>query len=339
MYTIGRLRVVLVSTVFLVFLSCMANPHFVGGKNYVKQQVWEKAVTELELAVVDQPENAEAWYYLGWACGEEEDYGRAAEAFQKADELSDQFDEDVKQKVTFFWEDLAARGQDLEKGGDYEGAAVNFENALKLRPDHVASYNYVARLYGQMGDVEKAADKFEQGLELAPGNDTTLTNYAKFLEDNGLEDRAVPLFEKLLDERPGDEVLMHHLADLYGRTGQAEKEMAVYQELGDATAYMNRAYDAFGQEDFATSLDMYEKALLVAEPGSDVYLDAFYNGIVSAYKMGDYEKAIEMGERLVQEKPEDPQYWRILGNSYARIKRNEAALKALNQADKLEKGE
>jgi tetratricopeptide (TPR) repeat protein len=339
MYSIGRLRVVLVSTVFLVFLSCMANPHFVGGKNYVKQEVWEKAVTELELAVGEQPENAEAWYYLGWARGEVEDYGGAAQAFQEADKLSDQFDDDVKQKVTFFWEDLAARGQDLEKGGNYEEAAEKFEDALRLRPDHVASYNYIAKLYGQMGEVERAAEKFEKGLELDPGNDTTLTNYAKYLEDNGLEDRAIPLFEKLLEDQPGDEILMHHLAELYGRTGQGEEEMAIYKELGDATAYMNRAYDAFAQEDFTTSLEMYEKALLVAEPGSDAYLDAFYNGIVSAYKMEDYEKAIEMGERLVQEKPEDPQYWRILGNSYARVKRNEAALKALNKADKLEKGE
>jgi tetratricopeptide (TPR) repeat protein len=323
---------------FLCVLGCMGDPHFVGGKNYVKQQVWDKAAAELQLAVQDQPENAEAWYYLGWAEGELGNFDKAAAAFKKSKELSSVFAADVDEKVKSFWEDLAARGQDLERGGRHEEAARVFEDAILLRPDHVGSYSYLANLYAQMGDVDKAAEKFEAALELRPDNDTTLTNYAKFLEDSGLHERAIPLFEKLSAQRPDDEVLQHHLAGIYWETGRQEEAIELYKKVKDPTVLMNRAYDSFAADDFTNAARYYELARDIAEPGSAAYFDASYNAIVSTFKLQDFPKAITMGEKLVQEKPDDPQYWRILGNSYARGKMTEKALEAHKRAETLEKG-
>ena len=322
----------------LVTLACMANPHFVGGKNYIKQEVWDKAIQELEMATDEQPENAEAWYYLGWAYGETGDFGNAGRAFNRSKEISDQFAGQVDSKVNGFWTDLAARGQDLEKGGQYEAAAEKFENALLLKPDHVASYIYAANLYASMGDVEKAAEKYENALEIRPDNDTTITNYAKLLEENGLESRAIPLFEKLHESRPDDANLTHHLADLYGRTGQEEKQIELYRGLGDPGPLMARAFDAFAADRFEEAYDQYHKAMDVAAPGSEEYYDAAYNAMVSAYKAKRYDDAIFLGEKLTQEKPGESQYWRLLGNSYSKMKRAEDALNALSKANDLETG-
>ena len=322
----------------LFTLACMANPHFVGGKNYIKQEVWDKAIQELEMATDEQPENAEAWYYLGWAYGEMGDFGKAGEAFNKSLAISDQFAPEVNAKMSGFWTDLAARGQDLEKGGQYEAAAEKFESALLLRPDHVASYVYAADLYASMGDVEKAAEKYEKALEIQPDNDTTLTNYAKLLEENGLDSRAIPLFEKLHDGNPEDDGLTHYLAKLYGRTGQEEKEIELYRKLGDPGPLMGRAFEAFAAERFDEAYDQYHKAMDVASPGTEDYYDAAYNAMVSAYKAKRYDDAIALGEKLTQEKPEESQYWRLLGNSYSKMKRTEDALNALSKANELETG-
>ncbi|MFH1681772.1 MAG: tetratricopeptide repeat protein [Candidatus Eisenbacteria bacterium] len=330
-------------TIPLFLLSCMANPHFVGGKNYVNQQVWDKAAAELEIAVQQQPSNAEAWYNLGIASGElgrkegtEEHFRRAGEAFARTRELSDKFDAEADQKVQYFWEDLAARGQDLEAGGRYEEAARRFENGLLLKPEHVASYSYLAQLYSKMGDVERAAAKYEAALELRPDNDTTITNYAKFLEDSGLEDRAIPLFERLLESRPEDENILYHLADLYWKTGEQAKAIEIFTRMKDPTVLMNLGYDADAAEDYEESLRYYEMARDVAEHGSDAYFDAFYNAIVAAYKQQNYDKAIELGEKLVEERPDDPRNWRILGNSYARARMGEKSLRAFERAQELE---
>ncbi|MBN1825623.1 MAG: tetratricopeptide repeat protein [Candidatus Eisenbacteria bacterium] len=335
----GRLPIlVFLLSMIVVSLACMANPHFVGGKNYIKQEVWDKAIVELEMATSAQPQNAEAWYYLGWAYGETGDFAKASGAFTKSKEISDQFADQVDTKVQDFWVDLAARGQDLAKGGQYEAAAEKFENALYLRPEHVGTYIFTADLYAGMGDVEKAAEKYEKALEIQPDNDTTLTNYAKLLEENGLDSRALPLFEKLHASRPDDANLAHHLADLYGRTGQEEKEIDLYRELGDPTPLMGRAYDAFAAERYEEAYDQYHKAMEVAPPGSDSYFDAAYNAMVSAYRAKRYEDAIALGEKLTQEKPEESQYWRLLGNSYSRVKRTADSLNALKKAQDLETG-
>lgn len=338
MSPIRRLTIVVASLSLLTLLACMANPHFVGGKNYVKQEVWDKAVTELKLATEEQPGNAEAWYYLGWAYGEEGDYGKAADAFHQCKSLSSAFDKDVNSKIDFFWDNLAARGQDLEQGGSYTEAAELFEDAIKLKPEHTASYQYIARIYGQMGEIDKAADKYEEALELQPDNDTTLTNYAKFLEDHGLEERAVPLYEKLSDRRPDDTNLKGYLANLYWGSGQKDKAIALYKELGDVSFFMSKAYESIEAERYAEAIEEYGIARQVAEPGSEDYLDAFYNSIVAAYKMEDYDTAIRLGEQLVEEDPKDPRNWRILGRAYSSVKRSENALSAYKKAEDLEKG-
>lgn len=333
-----RFVILPIAVAVLLVLACVSNPHFAGGKNYVKQEVWDKAAAELELAVQAEPANAEAWYYLGWAEGEQGHYGRASEAFARANELSDQFDALAEQRTQAFWEDLAARGQDLERGGQHGQAAEMFENAILLRPDHVASYSYVASLYAKMGNVDRAATKYEAALELRPDNDTTLTNYAKFLEDSGLEERAIPVFEKLLAQRPEDQVLIHHLAGLYWKTGREEQAIALYKKVKDPTVLMNLAYDSFAAGDFTSSLRYYGMAREVAEPQTDIYFDASYNAIVSAYKLEQFEEAVRLGEILVGEKADEAPYWRILGNAYARAKMTEKALDAHKRAEELGKG-
>jgi tetratricopeptide (TPR) repeat protein len=337
MKSTSRLVIFSLGISLLFVFSCVGNPHFVGGKNYVKQEVWDKAAAELKLAVNDQPENAEAWYYLGWAEGELGNYGEAAEAFSRSKEVSDKFARDVDGKVDDFWKNLAARGQDLEKGGQYQQAASMFEQAILLRPEHIGSYNYVASIYAGMGDVDKAAAKYEAALELRPDNDTTLTNYAKFLEESGLEERAIPLFETLSSQRPEEKTLQQHLAGLYWKVGRQDEAVGIYKKMKDPSILMTRAYDAFSAGDFAGSFRYYGLAREVAEPKSEVYFDASYNAIVSAYKLLDFEEAIRLGETLVGEKEDDPQYWRILGNSYARAKVTEKALAAHKRAEELEK--
>lgn len=333
-----RLTIALASIALLTLLACMANPHFVGGKNYVKQEVWEKAAVEFEIAVKEQPNNEEAWYYLGWSYGEMGEYGKAADAFSRSKEISDKFAAEVDEKVGGFWSDLAARGQDLKDGGNYDAAAEKFEQAIKLRPEEIDTYNYVADLYVRMGKVDEAASNFEKALEIDPGNEAALTNYANFLEQSGLTDRAIPLFERLSAEQPEDENLRHYLADLYMTVGRKDDAVAIYSDLGDPSFFMNAAYDAFAAEDFQTALDNYQSAAAVADPASQEYKDASYNAVVAAYKMKDFAASVELGEKLVKEIPDDARSWKILGNGYARLKQAEKALEAHKKAEDLERG-
>ncbi|MFH1278024.1 MAG: tetratricopeptide repeat protein [Candidatus Eisenbacteria bacterium] len=334
----ARLTIVVLSLFLLVLVACMANPHFVGGKNYVNQEVWDKAAAELEIATSQQPENAEAWFYLGKSYGELGEFGKAADAFQKATDLSDQFDDETERTVDVFWQDLAARGQDLEKGGAYADAAVLIEDAIRLRPRHIPSYRFIARLYAQVGEVDKAASMYEEALDIRADDDTTLTNYAKLLFDNGLEERAIPVFERLSKIQPDDETLNYQLADLYWGSGRRDDALAIYRKYGDASSLMANATKAYDAGNFPEALSYYDMVRQVAEPGSDNYADAFYNSVVTALQMKDTGQAIRIGEELVKERPGDSRNWRALGQAYREAGMQEKALDAYKKSQDLERG-
>ncbi len=317
-------------------LSCAGNPAFTGGKNYVQQGVWDKAAESFKLAAAKDPKNAEIQYYLGWAYCENGKYREAGEAFGRSKELSDKFAAKSDEKIDFYWGDIAAKGQEFAEASQFDKATELMEKALYLKPNDLNTYWYVANLYGQMGDVEKAREKYEKALQLDPDNDTTLTNYAKFLGEHKMEADAIPLFEKLLEEREDDENLARHLAELYDRAGEEEKALEIYKRLGDASVLMNDAYVYYDGKEYDQAAKLYEKAKMIAEKGSDDYFDAFYYSAASFYKAGDYEKALEVGEALVAEKGDDPRYWRLLGNCYKNVKRNNDALKAFKKSEELE---
>lgn len=320
----------------LFLVSCAGNPNFTGGKNYVKQGVWDKAAESFELAAAHDPNNAEIQYNLGWAYCEIGEYQKAGAAFAKSKKLSDQFADQCDQKILEYWTDLAARGQDLKDGGQFDDAAALFEDAVDLKPDDLNTLWFVADLYGQMGNVDKAQEKYEKALELNPDNDTTLTNYANFLGEHDREAQAIPLFERLSSMRPDDENLSHHLARLYERAGMSDKALAIYKRLGDASAVMNDAFELYENEDFEHAAGLYEKAMMIAEKGSGDYYDSYYAAAAAYYKAGMWDKAVEVTEGLVAEKGDDPKYYRLLGNSLKNAGRNNDALRAFKKSEELE---
>ena len=48
--------------------------------------------------------------------------------------------------------------------------------------------------------------------------------------------------------------------------------------------------------------------------------------------------SFELGEQLVEEEPNNPQYWTLLGNCYAKVKRGEDSLRAHKRAQDLQAG-
>lgn len=328
------LSIGLLSALFLI--SCAGNPNFTGGKNYVKQGVWDKAAESFELAAAGDPKNPEIQYYLGWAYCETGDYQKAGAAFENSRGLSDNFSDKCDSKIDEYWNDLAARGQEFAEGSQFEDATNLLEEALHLKPNDLNTHWYVAGLYGQMGDVDKAQEKFSRALEIDPDNDTTLTNYANFLGEHGREAEAIPLFERLSSMKEDDENLSRHLARLYDRAGQGDKALEIYKRLGDASAIMNDAYESYDNGEFEHAANLYEKAMMISEKGSENYFNAYYYSAAAYYKAENWEKAIEVSEGLIEEKDDDPLYFRLLGNCYKNVGRNNEALRAFKKSEELE---
>lgn len=324
-------------TLLLLGLACAGNPHFIGGKNYVKQGVWDKAATEFELALETDPKNAEAYYYLGWARTETGEFHKAAEAFSQCREMSDAFDEQCDQKAIEHFQNLGAQAQQARDAGDFQTASEKLNLAIKLLDSDVNAFLMGASIDAQMGNVSDATVKFERALEIEPDNRDAVGNYALHLDNNGMYAEAIPVYQKFY-ELSDDEAKVNvqgKICQLYGQIGDEAKELACWQELGNVIPLLNKAHEAYQAENYTEAVDLYNTVRRVSEPGSEQYYEASYNTMVTYYRMEDYDMAIDIGEAIVEEKSSDPQVWRLLGNSYSKAKRPQDSLRALKRAEDL----
>ncbi|NNE09211.1 MAG: tetratricopeptide repeat protein [Gemmatimonadetes bacterium] len=324
-------------TVLLIGLSCAGNPNFIGGKNYVKQGVWDKAANEFELAIEADPSNAEAYYYLGWARTETGEFQKAAEAFSQCRAMSDEFDEQCDQKAKSHFDNLAAQGQQAKEAGNFKLAAEKFDLALLLLDSNVDAFLYAADIDAQMGNIDEAVAMYERALELEPENPGGLANYALLLDDNGRYLDAIPVYQRYIEvaDESHKEAVRGTICILYGKAGDEQRELECYQELGNVIPLLNKAHEAYQAENYDEAVNLYSTVRRVSEPGSEEYFEASYNTMVTYYRMEDFGNAIEIGETLVEEKANDPQVWRLLGNSYSKAKRPQDSLRALKKAEDL----
>ncbi|PSQ18768.1 hypothetical protein BRD00_04210 [Halobacteriales archaeon QS_8_69_26] len=106
--------------------------------------------------------------------------------------------------------------------GDHTAAAVHFERALAIDPDHADANHGYANLLARAGD-EAAADHYERALDAAPGDARIHRDYGDFLA--GRDDAAAAAhYERAVELDPGDADAHYDLGTL--RYGQGDPDAA-----------------------------------------------------------------------------------------------------------------
>jgi serine/threonine protein kinase/tetratricopeptide (TPR) repeat protein len=224
------------------------------------QAYWRKFDTTQDTAWVDQAQescshavtlNAKlpaTYLCLGIMESGTGHYAKAIDEFQKV--------LDTEPTNTFAFEGLANAQYNLKKVSDAE---ATYQQAISVRPNYWAPYNWLGKLYFHTGENEKAAEMFKKVIQLAPENhqafynlcgaDFNLEKWAEAEEmckkslairPNGTAysnlgtitfyqghfDRSAGYFEKAVPFTPKDSTLWGNLADAY-RWSSNERSKAV----------------------------------------------------------------------------------------------------------------
>jgi putative PEP-CTERM system TPR-repeat lipoprotein len=113
------------------------------------------------------------------------------------------------------------------RAGNFPGAKVAYEGALRLKPDDTEALNNLANVQLRLKDPG-AVKTAEAAMASAPGNALVIDTLGWALFQNGQTDRALQLLRDARLRQPGNPEIRYHLAAVLakaGRNNEAREEL------------------------------------------------------------------------------------------------------------------
>jgi tetratricopeptide (TPR) repeat protein len=353
------------------------NPHCSGGILYVTQAIRDrdkgdrdgyerqirKAVLELEQCASEDPADAEALSYLGWAYAEVDSAGPAGRAFAAAIAgLTAKGDKKKADLATSnrhsYWVRAFNDGVTfLKNAGDlepewkkYEARVVRSGSATPLLYTFEAGVDTTGTAYLALVEYNKAVRAFERASLLKPNDPQTLRNLGSVMAQLGDFQSAEKVLKDGLATAPDDSLLKasfrvlkvsraRSLADAkkfdeaiagYNDLIKAEPELSEHHlALGEAlfARAQSKAGDA-RKPDFVLAADAYARAAELKPSDADLP----FNAALAYQNAGAWGKA-EAQWRLAEKlRPDDVEVRASLGAVLAEQKKFVEAIKTVHAA-------
>lgn len=256
----------------------------------VARTQYQQALASAEAGIAEDPTNPLAYRLGALAALGLEDYVKAGEYFDEAAELRPLYefeDQPIRERT---WIDLYQEAAPLVSSGDYEGAAVVFENANAIYRGRPEGMITLGQLYAQLRQHDLALENLDAAQDLMA--DPELMSTVDSATAAGWREQA------------GDIPLLR--AQVLADAGRFEEASSAYRELADAdpenvelTRGLATILMQMGSE--AEALEVY--ADLLDRPGLSA--EDYYAIGVGFYQASDYTRAVQAFGRAADVSPRD----------------------------------
>jgi tetratricopeptide (TPR) repeat protein len=203
------------------------------GRGLALVQDWQLAQAAFDTARRADPQNAEAWAWLGEARQQTGQDGR--EQLDRALAL-DPGDTVVHGLRGLYW----------KRQGQFSKAVAEYQAAAQTEPDNADWQAALGDAYTRSGDLISALAAYQKATELAPTNAMYWQALAAFCADNAVQllDVGLPAAEKAATLAPNDPQVLDTLGWTYSQAGllyKAEQALtkAVSLAAGSALAHLH----------------------------------------------------------------------------------------------------
>jgi tetratricopeptide (TPR) repeat protein len=121
------------------------------------------------------------------------------------------------------------RGNAYVAQQDYDRAILDYDAAIKLKPDHAHAYADRGLAYFGKGAFARAIEDYDQAIRLDPSYATTYQDRCYSLAILGHVERALPDCNKALMLSPRDPIFLDSRGYAYLRQGELDKAIADYK--------------------------------------------------------------------------------------------------------------
>jgi tetratricopeptide (TPR) repeat protein len=270
-------------------------------EGYIRDGRFKEVEPLLTEYVGERPKSSWGWYALGYSLFAQQKIGESIRALAKCLEL------DITNA-----EAHKILGRNLMIIGRFDAAQLEFEQAVRYKPDSAESYYNLGKLLSIQDNWESARKAFQSALRIDSDYLEALDALGLALEALGDEAGAVASYEKAIalnEQRRGSFSAAHvNLSAYYNRTGDpvraldhANQALALDPKSDRALFQKGRAHEREGRlEDAAKALD----EAIVLNPRASSY----YYVLAGVYRRlgwaDESRKALDVFKRLERESQE-----------------------------------
>jgi tetratricopeptide (TPR) repeat protein len=205
------------------------------------------------LKAASQEERPSTFINLGYVSDKLEQYDKAIEYLEKAQELDP---DNLRMKCSL--------GMALYKSGKLEEAVPVFEDLIKNQPEIITPYMYLSIIYVKQDRVEDAAQILDNAIDKFPRFSMFKNNLAVLYESIDKAESAEKLYRQALETDPHDELLCQNLANFYyeAQILGAAKELyeKIPQENRDWQIFFKLGNIYLRQGDTEKALSLWQEA-------------------------------------------------------------------------------
>ena len=216
----------------IAFTGC-ANKFKTSGKIAMGSKNWDKAITNLEQALLQTPKDGEINYLMAKCYKEKNEYAAMVPHLNAADTLFEKGKMKILELRESTWQILFESGNTNTTSENYDKAREEFETAIMILPDNYAAYINLGYVFQKLNDSEAAYTNFAKAYELEPENMKVIENFASLCFNMEKYDQAAELNHKILEKDASH-------AEALIRLGMIS---AVNEKYEDAVNYYNRALE------------------------------------------------------------------------------------------------
>lgn len=186
---------------------------------YRSQGKVEQSIDVIKRALLQEPDSADYYLYLGSFY---EELGRYDEALAAIDHGISLDSEDYR---LFF-----RKGVIQDKSGNRQAAIESMKRVLALSPEDVEALNYLGYTYAEMGiHLDEAEVLIQNALKLKPNDGYINDSMAWVYFKQGRYENALEWLGKAVFLVPDDAVILEHLGDVYLKLNYKEKALKYYR--------------------------------------------------------------------------------------------------------------
>jgi tetratricopeptide (TPR) repeat protein len=261
--------------------------HHQAGRLQAAEQIYRQI-----LAV--EPNQADAWHWLGVVNAQSGNHQRAIECIHRALAVKPDWAEAE-----------ASLGNVLREQGKLDEAVAVLQRALARKPDFALAHNNLGVAFKHQGKRQEAVACYRRALELKPGFAEAHSNLGDALNDQGEWEEAAACCRRALELKPGLIEAYNNLGNALKGQGKLDEAAACYRravalkpDYAEAHNNLGNALNGQGKLDEAAAC--YRRALELKPDHAEAH-----GSLADALKdQGKLDEAAACCRRVLELKPD-----------------------------------
>ncbi|MGA2353649.1 MAG: tetratricopeptide repeat protein, partial [Terriglobales bacterium] len=205
------------------------------GSVFFQRGYMEQAAASFQTALCDDPQSAEALYGIGSVYLDQQKTAEARESFERALKLRATYPDTPANS----WNNL---GLLAAREGHTDEAIRDFQQALKLSPDHMIALVNLGSAYRQQKRWDDARKTYEHALEINANDAEANYGLGMVFAQNNDTARAFDSLQRALQLRPLYPEALNNLGILYLRTDRRDQAVTTFEQCIRLAPTFDQAY-------------------------------------------------------------------------------------------------